>query len=217
MTRTAIDPTVSVRQDTMSSVPALRTTDLIGRDAELEQLTAQLGIRTSSDPSGAGADDPRTAPARAVLVGGDAGVGKTRLLMALRDAGWKIVNLACSLGREADRGRRRTELTEACRRARFELIVPDALPGIGLQDNRLSAERALASIAADTLQTTGADVVVSPSPHDGHHGHEVVARSVRAARSARAEEPPGCQSHELVSVAAPIFSATVICENSFRS
>src|SRR5688572_5576513 len=47
VTRTAIDPRVSDRQDTMSSVPALRTTDLIGRDAELEQLTAQLGIRTS--------------------------------------------------------------------------------------------------------------------------------------------------------------------------
>ena len=56
MTRTAIDPTVSDRQDTMSSVPALRTTDLIGRDAELEQLSAQLGIRAS----GAGASVRRT-------------------------------------------------------------------------------------------------------------------------------------------------------------
>lgn len=80
MTRTAIDPRVSEGHDTMMPVPAMRTTDLIGRDAELEQLTAQLGIRTSGDPSGPGADDPRTAPARAVLVGGDAGVGKTRLL-----------------------------------------------------------------------------------------------------------------------------------------
>ena len=99
MTRTAIDPRVSERHDTMSSVPALRTTDLIGRDAELEQLTAQLGIRTSGDPSGAGADDRRTAPARAVLVGGDAGVGKTRLLMALRDAAleadWQVVAGHC--------------------------------------------------------------------------------------------------------------------------
>ena len=57
MTRTAIDPRVSERHDTMSSVPALRTTDLIGRDAELEQLTAQLGIRTSGD-SGADAAVP---------------------------------------------------------------------------------------------------------------------------------------------------------------
>ena len=49
MTRTPIDPPVSERQDTMSSVPALRTTDLIGRDAELEVLTSQLGIRASED------------------------------------------------------------------------------------------------------------------------------------------------------------------------
>jgi DNA-binding NarL/FixJ family response regulator len=73
----------------MSSVPALRTTDLIGRDAELEQLTAQLGIRTS------GGD----ASARAMLVAGDAGVGKTRVLMALRDealdAGWQVVAGHC--------------------------------------------------------------------------------------------------------------------------
>ena len=57
MTRGAIGAEVSERHDMMSSVPALRTTDLIGRDAELEQLTAQLGIRTSGDPSGPGADD----------------------------------------------------------------------------------------------------------------------------------------------------------------
>ncbi|WP_439937396.1 helix-turn-helix transcriptional regulator [Nocardia sp. N13] len=76
MTRTAIAPRVSAEHDTMSSVPALRTTDLIGRDAELEELTSQLGIRASGG-------DPTV---RAMLVAGDAGVGKTRLLMSLRDA-----------------------------------------------------------------------------------------------------------------------------------
>ena len=73
----------------MSPVPALRTTDLIGRDAELEHLTAQLGIRTSGDGL----------TARAVLVAGDAGVGKTRVLLALRDAaleaGWQVVAGHC--------------------------------------------------------------------------------------------------------------------------
>lgn len=89
MTRTAVDPRMSHHHDTMSSVPALRTTDLIGRDAELEQLSAQLGIRAP------GSD----AAARAMLVGGDAGVGKTRVLMALRDAalaaGWQVVAGHC--------------------------------------------------------------------------------------------------------------------------
>jgi DNA-binding NarL/FixJ family response regulator len=76
----------------MSSVPALRTTDLIGRDAELEQLTAQLGIRTSA---GARVEHD----ARAMLLAGDAGVGKTRLLISLRDAaleaGWQAVAGHC--------------------------------------------------------------------------------------------------------------------------
>ena len=98
VTRAAIEPTVSVKQDTMSCVPALRTTDLIGRDAELEQLTAQLGIGTSG--AGDRATSPQHDPAvRAVLVAGDAGVGKTRLLMALRDealaAGWQVVAGHC--------------------------------------------------------------------------------------------------------------------------
>ncbi|MBC2931815.1 AAA family ATPase [Nocardioides sp. zg-1228] len=70
-------------------MPALRTTDLIGRDAELEQLTAQLGIRTSGTGQ----------TVRSMLVAGDAGVGKTRLLMALRDAAldadWQVVAGHC--------------------------------------------------------------------------------------------------------------------------
>ena len=93
MTRTAIDPHVSDRQDTMSSVPALRTTDLIGRDAELEELSSQLGIRASR------AGQPGEQVVRAMLVAGDAGVGKTRVLMALRDtaleADWTVVAGHC--------------------------------------------------------------------------------------------------------------------------
>jgi DNA-binding NarL/FixJ family response regulator len=89
VTRTAIDPALSERHDTMSSVPALRTTDLIGRDAELEELTSQLGIRASEGVQ----------TVRAMLVAGDAGVGKTRVLMALRDtaieADWQVVAGHC--------------------------------------------------------------------------------------------------------------------------
>lgn len=44
--------------------------------------------------------------------------------MALRDAGWYVVNLACGLGRPAHAERRRAELAEACRRAGFELVIP---------------------------------------------------------------------------------------------
>ena len=76
MPSTAIGACVSDTDDTMSFVPALRTTDLIGRDAELEELSTQLGIRASgAEPT-----------ARAMLLAGDAGVGKTRLILSLRDA-----------------------------------------------------------------------------------------------------------------------------------
>ncbi|RYB89571.1 helix-turn-helix transcriptional regulator [Nocardioides glacieisoli] len=81
----------------MSSVPALRTSDLIGRDAELEQLSSQLGIRASEGVGGGAA--PIEQSVRAMLVAGDAGVGKTRVLMALRDAaieaGWHVVAGHC--------------------------------------------------------------------------------------------------------------------------
>ena len=60
---------------------------LIGRDDELAQLCARLGVRPA-------------APAHAnVLLAGDAGVGKTRLLQALRDvaeaAGWQVLAGYC--------------------------------------------------------------------------------------------------------------------------
>ncbi|MCF6376080.1 AAA family ATPase [Nocardioides KLBMP 9356] len=95
MTRGAIGAEVSERHDMMSSVPALRTTDLIGRDAELEQLSSQLGIRASGGGTTSGVEQT----VRAMLVAGDAGVGKTRVLMALRDvaieAGWHVVAGHC--------------------------------------------------------------------------------------------------------------------------
>lgn len=72
----------------MGVMPSLGPGILVGRDAELADLISRLGIIAGS-----------TAQERAVLVAGDAGVGKTRLLSAVRDValdnGWRVAAGHC--------------------------------------------------------------------------------------------------------------------------
>lgn len=73
--------------------PSSRT--LIGRDAELAELSSLLGVRSSAASSSSGTPDD----AVHVVLSGDAGVGKTRLLVELRDVaveeGWRVVAGHC--------------------------------------------------------------------------------------------------------------------------
>jgi LmbE family N-acetylglucosaminyl deacetylase len=94
-------------------------------------------------------------------------LGAPGALFALRDAGWRIVNVACSLGRPEQRARRLRELEEACKRARFELRLDDVEP-------------------ARVLEELRPELVVAPSPHDRHPFHEEVARDVLTAVAAAA-------------------------------
>lgn len=114
-------------------------------------------------------------------------IGAGATLMALRDAGWQVVNLACSLGRTDDRDRRRAELTEACRLAGFDLLIGEELPPIGSGADLALAQHALTESIADTLDCTGAELILGPSPNDNHHGHEVVGRALRDAVQTRGE------------------------------
>src|SRR3954453_23819705 len=72
---------------------AVHTTSrtLIGRDAELAEIASLLGVRSSRN-------DPAAEPVHVVL-SGDAGVGKTRLLVELRALavaeGWRVVAGHC--------------------------------------------------------------------------------------------------------------------------
>src|SRR5581483_10326231 len=72
-------------------------------------------------------------------------LGAPASLFGLRDAGWRFVNLACSLGRPEQRERRLAELQEACARAGYELLV------------ELEPAAALAAVAPA--------LVVAPSPY----------------------------------------------------
>jgi LmbE family N-acetylglucosaminyl deacetylase len=92
-------------------------------------------------------------------------------LFALRDAGWRIVNIALSLGSdERERPRRRRELEAACSRAGFELVV--AAPDVGG--------------ICELARSLGAALLVAPSPHDDHPAHERAGRLALAAARAGA-------------------------------
>ena len=114
-------------------------------------------------------------------------LGGGALLLGLRRAGWRAVVLAATLGRPEQHARRRAELQRACERTGFELRVADPLL-------RLSAatipheEPVLADQIGRMLDELRPALVLSPSPHDGHHAHEAVARAVRGAVE-RHEQP----------------------------
>jgi LmbE family N-acetylglucosaminyl deacetylase len=111
----------------------------------------------------------------------DESIAAVATLLALREAGHRVINLACSLGEPTQRERRRGEVEEARRRAGFELIVQQPPLAISFHDDRSAAQRTLTDAVRELVVQESVDVVVSPSPHDGHHGHEVVGRAARDA------------------------------------
>jgi LmbE family N-acetylglucosaminyl deacetylase len=112
-------------------------------------------------------------------------LGAPATLMALRDGGWRVVNFALSLGRPADHDRRRLELTRACELAGFELVIAEPLAPIGSGDDLGHAQLALAVAIAEQLDGSAAQLLIGPSPHDGHHAHEVTGRAICEAVQSR--------------------------------
>ncbi len=109
----------------------------------------------------------------------DEALGAPALLLALRAAGWRVVNVACSLGRPHQHARRRAEVAEACRRADFELRIIDPPVALSRSDDLGSAQETLVSRIGELVAGLSPEVVIGPSPHDRHHGHEVVGRVAR--------------------------------------
>jgi LmbE family N-acetylglucosaminyl deacetylase len=117
-------------------------------------------------------------------------IGAPATLMALRDAGHRIVNVACSLGRPQQRARREAELREACRRARFEIRVPDEPISLSWGDDLVAAQEKLTRLILEAIAEEEPTIIASPHPHDRHHAHEVVGRAARDALTRCAAASP---------------------------
>jgi len=109
-------------------------------------------------------------------------IGAPATLMALRDAGWTIVNLAYGLGRSNQRSRREVELREACRLAGFELRTPPSSSPRG--GGPVVARAELGGLVAEAITELDARIVVSPGPGDRHPAHRVACHAVRDALGA---------------------------------
>lgn len=107
-------------------------------------------------------------------------IGASATLMALRDGGYRVVNVACGLGSPEQRSRREAELRNASRLAGFEVRVPER-EAISSDDDVASAFAGVLEVTRATIKELEPEVVVSPTPHDRHPRHELVARAVRDA------------------------------------
>jgi len=107
------------------------------------------------------------------------GAGAT--LLGLREHGHRVINLACSLGWPDQHERRRAEVTEACERLGFELIVHDPPLAISPDDDAFAARKLLAATVERIVAEERVDLVVSPDRDDAHHGHKTVAAVARTA------------------------------------
>ena len=111
----------------------------------------------------------------------DEAVGCPGALLHLKDRGWTIVSVIASLGFEAQWARRRAEAEEASTRAGFVPVFLDPPLNLDLDGDLDAATARVADELPAIVDQHQASIVVSPSPHDVHHGHEAVGRGVQRA------------------------------------
>jgi LmbE family N-acetylglucosaminyl deacetylase len=111
----------------------------------------------------------------------DEAVGSPAALLHLLDRGWTVVSVISSLGFEGQWQRRRAEALEASERAGFVPVFFDPPLNLDLDADLELATHRLATELPTMVKEHEASVVVSPSPHDVHHGHETVGRGVQRA------------------------------------
>lgn len=111
----------------------------------------------------------------------DESIGVPCTLLALKDAGWRVVNLVCSLGRETEWGRREQEVVAATTIAEFENVFPTRSVRMSSGDNHGAAQNAIIRMLKPWLADPAVGLVIGPHLDDGHHAHETVARAIRDA------------------------------------
>ncbi|HEY1828409.1 MAG TPA: PIG-L family deacetylase [Acidimicrobiales bacterium] len=111
----------------------------------------------------------------------DEAVGCPASLLHLRDRGWRVVSVISSLGFASQWPRRRAEAEEASARAGFVPLFLDPPLGISLTDDLEGATARVAAELPGIVAEYEASIVVSPTPHDVHHGHECIGRGVQRA------------------------------------
>jgi LmbE family N-acetylglucosaminyl deacetylase len=109
----------------------------------------------------------------------DESIGAPATLLELQAAGHHVINYPCSFGRAEQVNTRRAEVEEACRRAGFELDRAARGFSISSGDNLAAAQRGLTAEVRERIAARRVEIVVAPSPHDGHHGHELIGRAAR--------------------------------------
>ena len=85
------------------------------------------------------------------------------------------------MGRPEDRERRSHEAARAAHTAGFELRTPQEAIGLSSFDDLDAGFERVRSEVRSLVSKLNPAIVVSASPHDGHHGHEMVARAVLSA------------------------------------
>jgi LmbE family N-acetylglucosaminyl deacetylase len=105
-------------------------------------------------------------------------LGAPATLMGLRDAGHRVLNLACGLGGSHEqRRRRRRELSTALALAHIEGTLLDPPLAIAAPDDVDSERQRLSRAIRALVAREGFKLVVGPTPHDAHPTHEVVGRA----------------------------------------
>ncbi|MDN5250309.1 PIG-L family deacetylase [Betaproteobacteria bacterium LSUCC0117] len=110
-------------------------------------------------------------------------------LRLANERGWRVVNVAVTLGSRLDRRAPRwAELTDCCRYLGFELVAASGTPGVSLEGvspsgalQETEAWQHAVNAAVEILATLKPRVIICPHELDGHPAHVATYHLVKAA------------------------------------